>query len=172
MNKQSILLFFSFVLICSLSSCGGETGKSKSQKANTTLNYEDAQNRSQAASVIEFRKKEEGKAMAFLVSGYYEYDLIFDKKMSEANAHKGEWIKFEEDFTYTYGKYGKQQGSGKYHHSLSSGMMVMLDDDPNKVPKEYEVKQGNAFMIMVGRNTYGSNAVQMKLRNLNERPSK
>lgn len=172
MNKLSNLVYFSIICMFLLHSCKGDNSKGVGTKVEEKVYNEYTENRDQAAAVIEFRKKEEPNALAFLVTGFWEYDVIFKKTMSEAGDHKGEWLKFEDDFTYTYGKYGKQNGSGKYHHGLKTQRLVLLDDDTNKPPFEYELKTSNAFMILVGRNTYGNNAVQMKLLKVDQKPSK
>lgn len=146
-------------------------GSSKTSKVEEVVN--ESENRSQARSVIEHRKLTEDKPMAIMVANYWEYEFVYKKqKMSAEGEHAGEWIKFEDDFTYTYGKYDDVQGSGTFHHSFDNYMLVLLDDKKNVEPVEYETKFGQEVMILVGRPTFGQNGSQMKMRKIMTRPTK
>ncbi len=157
-----------------VTACGnpGSSGSSASQE-ESKLSIRDNNLRNQAASVIEHRRASEPKPMAIIVANYWEYDLVFENgAMSEKGAHAGEWIKFNEDWTYNYGSYDKTTGSGKYHHSFENNLIVMLDDDINVPAVEFETKYGQEVIILVGKPTYGSNGRQMKIRKIAEQPKK
>ena len=167
MNKFLYFLFISLTIL--ITSCTGDN--KASVKAEVPISSAQKNNRAQAASVIEHRKKEEAKPMAMMVANYWEYEFKFQKqKMSAEGEFAGEWIKFNDDWTYTYGKYEKTNGGGAYHHSFDNAKLVMLDNDINVDPVEYETKYGTEVIILVGRPTFGQNGNQMKLKKSLEQP--
>lgn len=169
MNKFLYFLFISFAFL--MTSCSGDS--KTAVKAEVPISSTQKTNRTQAASVIEHRKKEEVKPMAMMVANYWEYEFKFqNQKMSTEGEFAGEWIKFNDDWTYAYGKYSKTTGGGKYHHSFDNAKLVMLDNDENIDPVEYETKYGTEVIILVGRPTFGQNGTQMKLKKSLEQPKK
>ncbi len=175
MNKSLAINFISIFLITIMLACGDKSSSSAQseatkQKAEDQSPFKDE--RARAYTVLEFRKEQTKELMSSIVANYHEYQAIYDNGMSEKGALAGEWIKFNDDHTYSYGKYETQLGTGKFHHNSESALMLMIDDDASKVPKEYKTQHGASSLLLVGQNTYGPNAVQMFLNRVENKPSK
>jgi len=169
MKRYSTYISLFFVLFI-IVSCGGDGAKAK--KVDVVVPIETQQLRDQAIATIAFRKKEDPQPAAILVNQPWEYEFIFEnKKMSEKGEHKGSWIDFKDDGTYVYGNYDEKKGTGTYHHSFNKLRLLMVDDDPTKMPLHYETKFGSTMMILVGQRDYKTNGVQMKLLQVAEIPS-
>lgn len=174
MNKSLATNFISIFLLLLLFSCGDKSKQTAKSEASIALAEEQSEfknERTRALSVLKFRK-ESSQNVSSSINGYHEYQAIYDGGMSEKGALAGEWLKFNDDFTYAYGKYNEEYGTGKYHHSFDSSLLLMIDDDANKIPKEYKTQHGNTSLLLVGQNTYGANAVQQFLNKVEKRPAK
>lgn len=130
--------------------------------------------REYAKKAIEFRRKEDNnKAWQILDVDLWEYEFKFEKqKVSEPGALAGRWIDFDQNLTYTYGYFDKQEGSGQYHYNLDTQDLLLLDDDESIKPFEYKAKIVNTIMILQGNATYKDNSVQAKLKRVNKIPAK
>jgi hypothetical protein len=163
--KYLQLICLSFVVF--LAACAN-SGNSKA--ANTSKNNDDAEvvdkdKRSSALSILDYRIKEsDGKTFPVVEADIWEYKFVFDgNEMSPPGSYDGQWIDFKADFSYDYGKNSTVEGSGRYHYSLDSSLMLMVDDDENKNPIQYETKFAGDVMVLVGNPEYGPNPYQMKL---------
>lgn len=127
--------------------------------------------RGQAKSIVEHRIKNKPKSWAILDVGVWEYEFIFSNgEMSKAGANKGKWIDFDEKNNYQYGFYDSIEGKGRYHYDNDTHMLLLSDEI--KQPQEFEVKLVNELMILMGRNSFGSNPTQAKLIKVNNIPTK
>jgi len=50
-----------------------------------------------------------------------------------------------------------------YTYNFDTGLLLMLDNDPNLKPNEYNVKVHNDLVILEGQATYQDNNIQAKL---------
>lgn len=85
---------------------------------------------------------------------YYYITPQYFSNMSKIDAsinYNGFWIKFDNNYTFKYGKYEKVIGSGIYHYSTTSQLLIMLDDDEKIEPKMFTVKSNSEFINMMGR---------------------
>lgn len=170
------LLFASITLI----GCGGDQNnkpttaiditkenKEKLTKGVKSSSGRDYTNkRQEALTILEYRKQNETEHEVKIIEGIYEYEFIHDgKKMSERGAHDGEWIDFNEDYTYSYGKNKKTVGTGKFHFSKSKKLLLMVDNNKEVNPQEWQIKGSGSVMVMIGNTVYGNNNFQMKLIN-------
>lgn len=129
--------------------------------------------RSQASAIIDDRINKDNNAQASLTYAYWYPEFLFNKTMSAADQFKGCWLKFEDDFTYSYGLYDEIQGGGRYHFRLDDKAVVMLDNKEEVEPKFWTVKQNNRAMAWVGGHDLGiNNGMQMKLLSLDTKPKK
>jgi hypothetical protein len=184
-----LIITFSIFIISSCKNDTAETVKKDKETITQELieeGYTDAtvdiakdteqikQWRDYAKKAIEFRRKEDNnKAWQILDVDLWEYEFKFEKqKVSEPGAMAGKWIDFDQDLTYTYGYFDKQEGSGQYHYNLDTQDLLLLDDDESIKPYEYKAKIVNTIMILQGNVTYKDNSVQAKLKRINARPAK
>lgn len=122
-------------------------------------------NRSHAYALIETRSQSE-EAYSILTAGWWIYEAIFAGGERPKPVEPGYYIKFEDDFSYYYGQYGEVHGGGRYHLTYNTDgdpKMIMVDDNPNKVPEEWSILSKEHIMILVGSNYFGNNPKQMKL---------
>lgn len=127
--------------------------------------------KSQAKSIVEYRIKQKPKSWAILDVGVWEYEFVFSNgAMSKAGEYKGKWIDFDEKNNFQYGFYDAVEGKGRYHYDNDSHMLLLVDEV--KQPLEFEVKLVNGMMILMGRNSFGSNPIQAKLIKINTIPTK
>ncbi len=64
---------------------------------------------------------------------------------------EGMWMKFESDYTYTYGRYDKIVGSGIYHFADSDEFLLMLDHDSQIEPKLFKLLSNSEMFNFVGQ---------------------
>ena len=130
--------------------------------------------RVQARTIIEHRMKEQPDPLAIITTGCWWPEFVFNAgKMSEVNAYEGYWIKFDEDFTYSYGQYSKTFGKGKYHYKFDDKSLYMLDDDITLEPKVWTANHSIDVMALVGTHQYGvNNGMQIKMISMVEKPTK
>ncbi len=156
-----------------LISCGGDS-KQKSNLNNpdaglkpgikSTSNIDYTKENEFARNTMDFRLKEEPKAAAAMTINIWHYEFLFDgKTMNAPQPHDGHWVLFKDDHTYEYGFYEDKMGSGRYHYSITSGLLLMADDDYTKRPEEYEVKLSGDVLVLVGQANYETNSRQAKL---------
>ena len=120
--------------------------------------------RPEALSILEYRIANDPANYPLISDGIFEYDFIHDgRKMSPSGKHKGEWLDFKGDHTYTFGKNKNQMGSGRYHYDFEKQLLLMIDDNENVNPQEWEIKRQGDVMIKVGNMVYGNNNFQIKL---------
>lgn len=165
------------ILLGLLISCNGSNGSKQvnlNELPNTTgftseseipisTGTVEAMNKS-AEAVLQFRYKEEGKeSYAAIEMDRWFYEFIADG--AEIQSIKdGKWIDFYPDLTYTYGDESGQKGAGRYHFSLKTGLLLLVDNDKNIKPQEFEAKIGGPVLVLVGKSTYKDNHLQMKLQ--------
>jgi len=128
----------------------------------------------EATGILQYRYKEQGtKSWQILTANYWEYQYIFGgDEMSKPGELDGRWIKFEDDLTYEYGYYQDKQGSGRYHYSLDSGLLLLVDNNPKIKPNEYEVNMASNICILIGTPVYYDNNFQCKIRGRVDIPAK
>ena len=130
--------------------------------------------RDQAISILEHRHKEsDNKAYIALDKDLWEYELIFSgKEMSKMGFLTGSWIDFNQDLTYTYGYYDEVEGKGRYVYSIETGLLLLLDDNKNYKPQEFEANLSDYTLIMDGNSTYRDNNYNGKLKRVEAIPTK
>jgi len=127
--------------------------------------------RAHAKELVKTRGAKE-KALAFLTSDHWTYEGFFDgSDMKKKSEYIGHWIKYEDDHTYTYGQYNTVHGSGQYHYSLNTEMMIMVDDKEDMMPEEWKILPQDEVMVMVGAGYFGNNPKQCKMLRWNGRPA-
>lgn len=129
--------------------------------------------RSQALGILAHRIKNYPETYAIIEAGVLNYEFVHNgREISKKGAYAGSWIDFKSDFTYDYGTYDTTDGSGRYHFRSDINQLVMIDNSKDQNPQEWDVKIGGDVLILVGTNTYGNNAYQMKLQRSDAKPVK
>jgi len=179
-------IFLGLVLLF-LMSCGQEKkgAGTSNQKADEPLEFplniqkggkfsSLDQIRVQALSIIEHRKKVAPEALSILTFSYWYPEFVFNgQEMSKVDQYAGYWLKFGDDFQYTYGVYSKTLGKGKYHFRLDDNSLFMLDDNVELEPKEWTANNNGKAMGLVGKHTYGvNNSMQVKMLPLEDKPQR
>jgi len=119
--------------------------------------------RAQALSILNHRLKKFPDTYAIIESEVWEYQFVFDGKMSPLGRYKGVWIDFKDDHTYEYGTKDKVEGGGRYNYHLDRGELVLVDSDDGRKPQEFVAKVTDAVMVLEGTATYNDRHIQMKL---------
>lgn len=127
-----------------------------------------------AEVIINHRYKEtDRKSFIILDKDLWEFEFIFSgKKMSAINQFEGYWIDFSEDLTYTYGRFEEVLGNGKYTYSLSTGLLLLIDNSQHIKPLEFEAKLFDKTLVMDGNHIYKDNNYNAKLKRITEIPKK
>ncbi len=127
--------------------------------------------RNQAKALIDDRISKDNDPQASITFAYWYPEFVFNKTMSAVDQYQGFWIKFEDDFSYRYGKDGKTFGSGRYHYRLSDGILAMVDDNAEIEPKFWKVQHNGKAMALIGEHDLGiNNGMQIKLLSLDQAP--
>ena len=127
-----------------------------------------------AELIINHRLKETGeKSHIILDKGLWEFEFIFvGRARPGPNQLSGYWVDFSEDLTYTFGQYQDVLGGGRYHYSIDSGLLLMINDSDKIKPQEFEAKIFDVTLIMDGNHIYRDNNYNAKLKRITERPTK
>jgi len=85
----------------------------------------------------------------------YYYILPFalnqNDRREAPKEYEGTWIKFQKDYTYSYGQYNSDIGTGIYHYSPSDQTLIMLDEDQSIQPKMWQLLSNSEFYNFNGR---------------------
>ena len=119
--------------------------------------------RASALNILNFRIKNDATSYALVEADTWQYEFVYDGKMSAPGVYSGVWVDFRPDHTYAYGKNGKLNGTGKYNYHLDRSELLMIDDNSAKKPREWSVKSAEDVLILIGTETYKDNHIQMKL---------
>jgi len=134
--------------------------KKKPQGATAS---EVASMRQQALSIINHRLKNGEESYAIIEADVWEYEFYFKGEMSKPGEYAGVWIDFKPDNTYEYGHLQDVQGAGRYSYQFDREELLMVDNNSNEKPQEWQVKAAGDAMVLVGTHIYKDNAIQMKL---------
>lgn len=130
--------------------------------------------RLQALSIINHRIKQAPNAYAIITAEVWLPEFVNDTKhFSDEFAYQGQWIDFNDDFTYEYGYYDDVWGKGKYHYTITDDELIMLDNDSTQEPKAWVARNNGDMMVFIGKHNFGvNNGWQMRLLPAQTRPTK
>ncbi len=130
--------------------------------------------RREAESLIQHRKGTHPNPMAMVTQTYWTWAGFFNgKEMVHPDRLLGQWLKFEDNFTYSYGYYDDVNGTGIYHYRLDDDALIMLDDQEDIQPKEWLLRSNGTAIVLEGRHGFTiNNGMQMKLGPNDRKPSK
>lgn len=130
--------------------------------------------RVRAMAEISDRVKNEPEALSIITSSYWYPEAVVNGRDVHGDGYyEGYWIKFEDDFTYRYGIYEGQLGSGQYHFRLDDETLHMLDSDFEQEPKVWRAKANGRAIALAGLHEYNvNNGIQIKLSPLTTQPKK
>lgn len=122
-----------------------------------------ANNRDHAHSLVDSRSKKE-KAYAMMTAKPLLYRFVFNgKEMSKVGDYDGHWIQFNDDFTYNKGIYENETSTGRWHLTLESMKLIIVDSEESKMPQEFKIMAKDDTVIFQGSDYFGNNPLQMKL---------
>lgn len=107
--------------------------------------------RSVMKNLINLRAKGMKEDMRTLT--YYHIQAQYVSNLNKIDAsikYDGQWLKFDDDYTFKYGIYDRVIGSGIFHYSESTERLMMLDDDPQIEPKMWTIKSNSDYINMMG----------------------
>ena len=117
-----------------------------------------------ASSIVEHRIEQDSNIWAHIEYNVWEYEFVFQNgEMSEQGDYAGYWIDMEIGHKYTYGIKGEKLGSGRYHYSPHTELLLLVDDNPNVKPRQYRAKITGQMMVLAGNPEYRDNGFQSKL---------
>lgn len=121
--------------------------------------------RGQAAALIQHRIGTHPNPMAMITSSYWTWAGFYNgEEMVHPDRLTGQWLKYEDDFTYSYGYFGDINGTGRYHYRIDDDSLIMLDDDETIQPKEWQLRSNGTAIVLEGRHGFNiNNGMQMKL---------
>ncbi len=173
------LTFFLMAISCKENTKIGESAQKKDESANPELTAHKPVPKasvnipalhSQAEAILKFREENGPKKWAIIDVGVWKYDGIFDNgKLLKPEHVEGRWIDFDQFGKYEYGFKSKVLGSGRYHYDNDKSTLLLLDDDQNKKPEEYNTRLINGIMIIQGMDTYQDDGFQAKLSKMEAR---
>ena len=133
-----------------------------------------AQARREASALIDHRIESHPDPLAMVTAPYWTWAGFFNgKEMVHPDRLQGQWIKFNDDFTYTYGYYDDVNGTGRYHYRLDDYALILLDDNEEMQPKEFQLQSNGVAIALIGRHGFTvNNGMQMKLAPNDFRPSR
>ncbi|MEL6124083.1 MAG: hypothetical protein AAFR14_10195 [Bacteroidota bacterium] len=181
MIRIGIIALASFAMV--ITSCQTTENKKTAETANdetvfpTSIqkggyNEELASIRAQALTLISDRIENSDGPLAMLTVGYWYPEFVFNAgKMSQVDQYKGYWIKYNDDFTYSYGQYGDVHGGGRYHFTLDNNSLLMLDNNVDQEPKSWIANHNGEAMAYVGQHDWDvNNGMQIKMLPLDNIP--
>ncbi|HOY13553.1 MAG TPA: hypothetical protein PLY70_10450 [Saprospiraceae bacterium] len=125
----------------------------------------------QAKSLIKSRQDQDGERRnEALISTYWVIGGVFKDTMANPQIYAGKWVKFNKDDTFEYGTRQESKGSGIYHYLLGNDTMIMVDNDPDVKPLEFEVGFENGYMVLFGTKSYDDRDLQIKMDRSQNKP--
>ncbi|HMP29162.1 MAG TPA: hypothetical protein PKD85_06165 [Saprospiraceae bacterium] len=112
------------------------------------------------------------KAYASFTAKPWIIDGIVVDDFAERSIHEGMWLQFKDDLTYEYGRYSDKLGKGKYYYNADKESLIILDNDLNVKPLEFEVGWDMGFIVIGGTKKYDDDALMIKLINKANIPTK
>ena len=161
MNSFYTLCCFSFVI--GMMSCKQDA--SKQQEAIAPEAAVDAPIASQQAQnqAVE-QPLTEGHDYTFLTDKILIYQVAFGgEKTGKEQPYKDEWIDLQPDGTFKAGKLKKQTHTGQWSYNNDAQILFLRPDTKEVKLSEWKVMHNDDMMVWVGTQSFGDNAVQIKL---------
>lgn len=116
--------------------------------------------------------EDKGVSSASIAIDMWVIDAMYKDTFATKEMIEGRWIDFDDNQTYTYGKFDKQMGKGKYHFSSINELMILNDDDKEVKPMEFAPGFQNGYMVLFGTKSFDDEDNQIKLLRTKVRPVK
>lgn len=106
----------------------------------------------------------QGHDYTFLTEKILLYKAAFGgEKSAQEQPFKDEWIDLQTDGTYKAGKLKQQTHTGKWSYNHDTQTLYLGPDTKGFKRSEWKVMHNDQMMVWVGTQTYGDNAIQIKL---------
>ena len=127
--------------------------------------------RVKAALEIEERaKRNQRMSYPIITKGYWTLDAVFLDDFGPNEVTEGKWIKFNEDLTFTYGKFDKIVSKGRYFYDPNVEKIILLDEKENNRPLEYELGWNGEYLIFAGTDLFDDADIRIKMFNMQRPP--
>jgi hypothetical protein len=113
----------------------------------------------------------EGHDYTFLTDKLFHYQAVVGGTAEgQEPLFKDEWIDLIPDGTFKAGKLKAQTHTGKWGYNHDKKILFLSPNDNKFKRSEWKVMHNNDMVIWIGTNTYGDNAIQIKLVKKDELP--
>jgi hypothetical protein len=104
----------------------------------------------------------DGHDYTFLTDKLFHYTGSFGGTKGE-DIYKDQWIDLAPDGTYKAGKLKEQTHTGKWSYNHDAKILQLRPDVSTFNISEWKVMYNEQMMVWVGTQTYGNNAIQVRL---------
>lgn len=126
-----------------------------------------------ANNLIQSRFSEDkGKSSPSIAVDMWVIDAMWKDTFATKEMIEGRWIDFDDNQTYTYGKFDKQMGKGKFHFSSENTTFILNDDDKEVKPLEFEAEFQGGYIVMFGTKSFDDESINIKLTRAKLKPVK
>ena len=162
MKTFYILCCFSFVL--TMVSCKQDAATQQASETPVTAVDTVISATPQGSSDQPIQPATQGHDYTFLTEKILLYTAAFggDKNAKE-QPFKDEWIDLQPDGTFKAGKLKKQTHTGQWSYNHDTKTLFLRPDTKEFKMSEWKVMHNDQIMVWVGTQTYGDNAIQIKL---------
>ena len=106
----------------------------------------------------------EGHDYTFLTDKILLFKAAFGgDKNNQEQPYKDEWIDLQPDGTFKAGKLKNQIHTGQWSYNHDAQTLFLRPDTKEFKMSEWNVKLNDDMLVWVGTQTYGDNAMQLKL---------
>ncbi len=123
-----------------------------------------------AIELTERSTADNNKTYASITNGVWVVNAAHLDEFASENIIAGKWIQFKEDLTYEYGKFDKTTGKGRYHYQPLTQLIILLDQNENVRPLEYEIGWSEGYIVLQGTPTFDDSEIAIKMINANAKP--
>ncbi len=177
MTKTFLSLILGLSLLAFACKQPSSSGQNDPAPATSEASNQIATDQQKTEQGIAFTKADAPISQGYIdlfVNGVWHYGGILDMK-AEVNMQKGEgrWLKFNADKTFSFGQWGDEKRTGRWHFVEDDAIMEMIYDDDKSRLLGYECQFGGEdAVVMVGKGKYRTNSTQFKLEKFEGYPQK
>jgi hypothetical protein len=126
-----------------------------------------------ASNLLKSRSEaDSSKSYASFTHQLWVIDAVYVDVFGPPELTKGMWIKFNDNLTYEYGRYDKTSGTGKYHYNPMEELLLLVDNDPEVKPLEFQVGWEMAYIVIGGTDQFEDKDLMIKLIKKDTKPAK
>lgn len=116
--------------------------------------------------------EDQGKSSPSIAVDMWTIDAMYKDTFATKEMIEGRWIDFDDNQTYTYGKFDKQMGKGKYHFNSETSTFILNDEDKEVKPLEFEAEFQGGYVVLFGTKTFDDESINIKIIRSKIKPMK